>query len=174
MSMDSATQFVKKIFEDEKLQAEIEKAIENVEDSTEKAKRVVAIGKKHGFDFTPGEALAVKTAVRQIAIENNLLEDQLTDDELEIVSGGVNPLSVGATAYGFADGLKKDGTGASSVAFHSIKAGVSLAFPIPGLGGVVGSVAGGLLTGNVGAIGRDLGRTVNTVKNVARTVFRKW
>jgi len=174
MSIDSATKFVKTIFDDEKLQAEIEKAIDGVEDSNEKAKRVAAIGKTHGFDFTPAEALAVKTAVRQVAIENNLLDDQLTDDELEIVSGGLNPAGVALTAYSFADGLKQDGTGARSVAYHSIKAGVSLVVPIPGVSGVVGAVAGGLLTGNPAQIGKDIKRTANTVANTAKKVFRKW
>ena len=89
MTIETATQFAKKIVADEKLQAEIETAVKGVGDPMETARRAVAIGKKHGFEFTPEEELFVKTSMRQAAIERRLLDAQLTDEELEIVAGGV-------------------------------------------------------------------------------------
>ena len=88
MSVENALDFMKKVSEDSQLQAEIDKLIAGKEGKEADA-AVAELAGSHGYEFTAEESFQARLAVKQQLIKDGKIEDELTDDELEAVAGGI-------------------------------------------------------------------------------------
>ena len=85
MTVESAARFFERLFGDQSLLAELAAALRENDSSGDDARQVVAVARKHGFEFTPEEALAAQA------------DGELSEHELSKVSGGqMNPNSESA------------------------------------------------------------------------------
>jgi len=85
VSVETAARFFEKLFGDQSLLAELAAALRDDDSPGGDIRRVVAVARKHGFEFTPEEALAARA------------DGELNDGELAKVTGGsMNPDSESA------------------------------------------------------------------------------
>ncbi|MCY6490359.1 Nif11-like leader peptide family natural product precursor [Leptolyngbya sp. GGD] len=87
MSRQSVTDFLQKVSEDQALQADLAKALQ-VENDRE---AVTTLGNQKGYDFTSDE-LWEEVQKRQAEIQAQADSGELSDEELEAISGGLSPL----------------------------------------------------------------------------------
>ena len=167
MTIESAAQFFKKAMDEDKVRGEVAAALKGGGEPRAIAARVAAVGKTHGFEFTPDEALIVRTAVRQDAIEKRVLNEELGDDELAIVSGGFGPgtpLDMFSTFRNIQEDSKSYDSRQVNQ-FHGIKAAITTICPVPVLGGLAGAGIAGLFT-DKNIMANDLKRTVSNVTSL--------
>lgn len=87
MSVESAVEFMGKVAADAALQREVAASIAGKEGP--EADQIVAdLGARHGCAFTAAESFQARAAVKRQLIQRGELEGELTDAELENVSGG--------------------------------------------------------------------------------------
>ena len=89
MSVDKALEFINEACENESLGSEIGNAVSGM-DHGDASDEIAKVASKHGYDFTAQEAETVRAALRQQLIEDEVLDTELTDEELEAVAGGVS------------------------------------------------------------------------------------
>ncbi len=95
MTVQAVTQFLRKVSEDEKLQEELAKVLETKDNDRVAA---TALGAKHGYQFTPDE-LWQEIQNRESEFQQSQKEGELSDQELETVSGGTyTPTIIGAVS----------------------------------------------------------------------------
>lgn len=79
MSTEAVTRFLQLLADNEQMRAELESRGKTAQ---ERIAAAVELGADHGFEFTPDECTVVLDAL------NKHLSGELTDSELEAVSGG--------------------------------------------------------------------------------------
>ena len=95
MTISAVQEFLTKVGEDQSLQAELTQALEGGNER----QAVTKLGQSKGYEFSSEELMA-EVQKRQAAAEQ---ADQLSDDDLEAVAGGVTPtITVASAAAGFA------------------------------------------------------------------------
>jgi len=105
MTIEAAAEFINKISADEALMAELGTALSGTTDADGKCAVLATLGAQHGHDFTAEEAMMVRTAVRAEAAQNAPDAGiELSDNELEIISGGGPVLAGVAAGIGIAAG----------------------------------------------------------------------
>lgn len=87
MSATAVQDFLTKAAEDQALQGEMAKALEAENDR----EAVTALAQANGYDFT-SEQLWAAIQSRQADIAKRQEAGELTDEELEVVAGGMSPL----------------------------------------------------------------------------------
>jgi predicted ribosomally synthesized peptide with nif11-like leader len=87
MAVEAVSQFLQKVTEDQSLQAELVQAMQAENDR----EAVTQLGNENGFDFT-SEELWAEVQKRQAEFEQRQAAGELTDEELEAISGGTTPL----------------------------------------------------------------------------------
>ncbi len=103
MTIEAVNQFLTKVSEDQELQAELATAMEAENDRT----AATELGAKHGYDFTP-EELGSEIANRQSEFQTKQEVNELSEEELEAVAGGLcTPAVATAVAAGAASGAIK-------------------------------------------------------------------
>jgi predicted ribosomally synthesized peptide with nif11-like leader len=83
MSSDAAVEFLNKAMADQALQQEINAAVAG-RDEAAAAEAVVAVGRKHGYEFSAEEVQQARAAVK------DRRSRELSDQDLQSVSGGWN------------------------------------------------------------------------------------
>jgi len=84
MSDTKVEEFLKKVEEDQALQAELAQALESENDHRE---AVTALANSKGYDFSSDELWA-EIQKRQTEISQKQIAGELSDEELEAVAGG--------------------------------------------------------------------------------------
>ncbi|MBD1856130.1 MULTISPECIES: Nif11-like leader peptide family natural product precursor [Leptolyngbya] len=87
MSRQAVTDFLQKVSEDQALQADLAKALQADNDR----EAVTTLGNQKGYDFTSDE-LWEEVQKRQAEIQAQADSGELSDEELEAISGGLSPL----------------------------------------------------------------------------------
>lgn len=115
MSLEQITKMIEKVSKDKDFASEFSKVYHGGQDFSE----VVIFGKNNGFEFTEEECKQIYDAV------DSQLEDELSDDDLEKVAGGIataTVLAVTAVAAGLgAVGGAVAGGGASAAVVMAVK-----------------------------------------------------
>ena len=86
MTISAVQEFLTKVGEDQSLQAELTQALEGGNER----QAVTKLGQSKGYEFSSEELMA-EIQKRQAAAEQ---ADQLSDDDLEEVAGGVTPATL--------------------------------------------------------------------------------
>ncbi|MDJ0716250.1 MAG: Nif11-like leader peptide family natural product precursor [Prochloraceae cyanobacterium] len=84
MSVQSLSEFMNKLVEDESLQKEIESVTANKEEGMPPSQAIADLGIKHGYDFTEEELIAVVEEMEQLKAK----EAEMSEEDLEAVAGG--------------------------------------------------------------------------------------
>lgn len=86
MAVEAVSQFFQAIAQDQSLQAELLQAMQSENDRV----AVTELANHRGFNFT-SEELWAEVQKRQAEFEQRQQAGELTDEELEAVSGGITP-----------------------------------------------------------------------------------
>lgn len=152
MSLQSATEFTNALTSNPELAATVLQSVSG-KTASEAATIASDLGKQHGFDFTPEEAVEARNA---FAAAN-----PLSEDELDAVAGG-----------GKVDPFVQNGVGA-----------IGNRISPPGTGGVIGAglgtgiatwAGGGSASEAVQAGAVAAAENLNESRNIVQTIFSGW
>ena len=96
MSVEKALEFMNEICKNENLEGEIEGAVSG-KTAPEASAAIAEIAGQHGFEFTADEAEQVRSALRQQLVEDDVMDAELSDDDLDGVAGGTTRFNMRST-----------------------------------------------------------------------------
>ncbi|MBM3528695.1 MAG: hypothetical protein FJX62_11425 [Alphaproteobacteria bacterium] len=115
MSAEAAIEFVGKTLPaNPALAVEVAKAVEG-KNAKAAAAAVVAIGKQQGLDFTVDEALGARAALLDHFRKQKLIDDELSEQDLDQVAGGMTFYAENFTRIGSASYWQSAGQGIASL-----------------------------------------------------------
>jgi predicted ribosomally synthesized peptide with nif11-like leader len=118
MSVEAAMDFVQKLPANPQLAGQVLQAVEG-KDAKAAAAAVSAIGKTQGHDFTPDEAIEARHHTVQFLRGEKIIGDELSEEELNQVAGGLTFYASNFTRIGSASYWQSVGSGFSQMGNQS-------------------------------------------------------
>ncbi|MEP1930636.1 MAG: class IIb bacteriocin, lactobin A/cerein 7B family [Hoeflea sp.] len=143
MTIEAAGEFLSKVTSDDAAMAALGEAISGVSDPKQKCEAISKLGAQNGLEFTAEEAMKVRSAIRaEVAKNSPDAGIELSDEELESVSGGWFLAAVSVLAAGVSVNEATRGKGQTAKDVRWVESNASIGGAVTGGGSPVSDFLG--------------------------------